>query len=48
MGSSPWWVWLLPLPWVVAVAWAWLRTGRADDSVPPSLGELARRRLRSP
>jgi hypothetical protein len=42
--TSLWLSLLLGAPWIVAIAWAWRRAPRVDD-VPPSLGELARRRL---
>jgi hypothetical protein len=35
---------LLGAPWIAAIAWAWTRAPRVDG-VPPSMGELARRRL---
>ena len=44
--TSLWLSLLLGAPWIVAIAWAWSRAPRVDG-VPPSLGELARRRLES-
>jgi hypothetical protein len=42
--SSLWLSLVLGAPWIVAIAWAWTRAPRVD-SVPPSMGEIARRRL---
>jgi hypothetical protein len=45
---APWWVWLLPIlfsaPWIAGIIWFWRRT-EGDNGEPPSMGELARRRL---
>jgi hypothetical protein len=42
--TSLWLSLLFGAPWIAAIAWAWWRAPRVDG-VPPSLGELARRRL---
>jgi len=48
MAQTPWFVWLLPFivasPWIAAIAW-YLPRLRSDREVPPSMGEMARRRL---
>ncbi len=42
------WVWAVPIilgsPWIVASIWLWRRLPR-DGFVPPSMGELARKRF---
>jgi hypothetical protein len=42
------WLWLIPLafvaPWLAATAWVWTRLPR-DGFVPPSMGEVLRRRM---
>lgn len=38
---------LLGAPWLVAIALVWSRAPRVDD-VPPSMADLARRRLWTP
>jgi hypothetical protein len=47
-GYTPWWIWGLPVllvsPWLVAVALC-LRGQRGNRDVPPSMADLARRRL---
>jgi hypothetical protein len=49
MGSDPWWIWLLPIlfsgPWVAGVIWICLRRKADGREPPPSLAEIARRRL---
>ena len=46
--GGPWWVWLLPVvfgaPWIAAIVWLWSKRPR-DGAVPPSLAEMARKRL---
>jgi hypothetical protein len=37
---------LFAAPWLVAIAWTWSRAPRTER-IPPSLGELAVRRLRT-
>jgi hypothetical protein len=50
MGTDPWWAWLLGLlfaaPWLVAIAWIWLRTPPPTTEAP-SLAELVRSRWTS-
>jgi hypothetical protein len=50
MLSQPWWEMLVypalfSVPWVIAIAWIVRRTPGGDGTPPPSMGELARRRL---
>jgi hypothetical protein len=49
MSAPSWWVvWLVALaavfPWAAFAVW-YLRLDRGTKEVPPSMGELARRRL---
>jgi hypothetical protein len=49
MGADPWWIWLLPVlfaaPWIAAIVWVRLRSGRGSLTEPPSMAEAAARRL---
>jgi hypothetical protein len=36
---------LFSAPWIIGIAWLWLRTPPGDRTPAPSLGELARRRI---
>ncbi|HMB18655.1 MAG TPA: hypothetical protein VKO41_05000 [Gaiellaceae bacterium] len=53
MAAEPWWSWLLlsllfSAPWFIAAIWVWRRTPRDALEEPPSMAELARRRLWAP
>jgi hypothetical protein len=37
---------LFVTPWVVAIVWLWRRTPGGDGTPAPSMGELARQRLK--
>jgi hypothetical protein len=46
--ATPWWYWLLPLPfaapWIVGIVYFWRHRIR-DGAVPLSMADAARRRL---
>jgi hypothetical protein len=51
MPTDSWWAMLaypalFCSPWIVAIAWIWRRTAGGDETPAPSMGELARRRLK--
>ena len=37
---------LFSAPWVIGIVWLWRRTPGGDGTPAPSMGELARRRLK--
>jgi hypothetical protein len=43
------WSWFLPIlfsaPWIAGIVWVLLRSPRGGGETPPSMAELARRRL---
>jgi len=51
MPTDSWWAVLaypalFCIPWVIAIVWVWRRTTGGDGMPAPSMGELARRRLK--
>jgi hypothetical protein len=51
VDTVPWWAWLVPVavsaPWIAGIAYYWRHRPR-DRSLPPSMADLARKRLWTP
>jgi hypothetical protein len=49
---ASWAAWLVPValgaPWITGIAYYWRRSKPLDGSVPPSMADMARKRLWTP